>query len=62
MAELISLERIEREAREAARRYSDINEACPYPFATDAAHAFRAAFAAARIELTGAGTLQEQAL
>ncbi len=46
--EIISRERIVREAREAASRHRDINTACPYPWGTDAAHAFREAFDAER--------------
>lgn len=48
MPELISIERIRREAQAAATRYSDVNDACPYPFLSDAGHAFRAEFEAAR--------------
>lgn len=51
MTELISIERIRREAREAAQRYHDVNDACPYPFGTDAGHAFQAEFKAARLEI-----------
>lgn len=39
---------IQREAKAAALKYSDINDACPYPFGSDAAHAFKAAFNAER--------------
>jgi hypothetical protein len=39
---------IEQEAREAARHYSDVNEACPYPFHSTEGQVFRAAFAAAQ--------------
>lgn len=46
--EIISLGRIEREAKAAAKQYSDINDACPYPFASAAGKAFKADFAAAR--------------
>lgn len=45
---IIPIERIEREATEAAKRYSDINDACPYPFHSDAAHTFKAFFDEAR--------------
>ena len=45
---IISRERLEREARAAAKTYSDINDACPYPFGTDAAHIFAAEFKRAR--------------
>lgn len=49
--EIISRERIEREARDAASRYGDMNAACPYPWGTDAAHAFREVFNAERARL-----------
>lgn len=43
-----SIASIEARAKAAAKVYSDINDACPYPFGTDAAHHFKAAFFAAR--------------
>jgi hypothetical protein len=55
---VIPLARIQREAREAAQQYSDVNDACPYPFGTDAGHAFKAEFLAARQSLTA--TLQTE--
>lgn len=45
---IISIERIKQQAQEAAKRYSDINDACPYPWTWDAAHHFKAEFRAAR--------------
>ncbi len=45
---IISIDRIQREAKAAAVTYSDINDACPYPFGSDAAHAFSSAFKDAR--------------
>lgn len=59
MTDQIPLERIRAEARAAAQRYADINDACPYPWLTDAAHAFRAAFREAREAIV---TLSEEAL
>lgn len=44
MTEVISIERIEREARDAAHRGESLNDACPYPFGTDAAHHFQAVY------------------
>lgn len=35
---------ISHEARAAAKKFTDVNEACPYPFHTDAAKVFRQAF------------------
>ena len=46
--EIIPLDRIRREAIEAAARFSTVNEACPYPFGTDAAHAFCSEFRLAK--------------
>ena len=48
---IIPIERIEREAIAAAKHYSDINDACPYPFHSDAAHQFKAFFEKARKDL-----------
>ena len=56
MNEVIPLERIEREARAAARHYSNVNDACPYPFGSDAGHAFSHYF---RQALTAAQAWQE---
>ncbi|MFN7725179.1 MAG: hypothetical protein ACK5QH_08930 [Rubrivivax sp.] len=39
-----TLERIAREARAAAHQYRDINDACPYPFGTRLAEAFKREF------------------
>lgn len=50
MEQIIPLERVEREARAAARRYSTLNDACPYPFGSDAGHAFSQFFKLARAE------------
>lgn len=47
-----SIASIEARAKAAALIYSDINDACPYPFGTDAAHHFKAAFFDARAALT----------
>ncbi|KQM68799.1 hypothetical protein [Xylophilus sp. Leaf220] len=51
MDEVIPLARIQREAQAAATRYSDLNAACPYPFGSDAAHAFCAEFNQARADV-----------
>lgn len=50
MEQVIPLERIEREARAAALKYSNVNAACPYPFFSDAGHAFQQYFKLARAE------------
>ena len=51
MPELIPIERIRVQAQEAAARYSDVNDACPYPFFSDHGHAFKAEFLAARARI-----------
>lgn len=45
---VISLARIRREAEAAALKHADVNDACPYPFGSDAGHAFKQIFMAAR--------------
>jgi hypothetical protein len=47
---VISIMKIVLEAQAAAKRYASVNDACPYPFGSDAAHAFKAAFLGARKE------------
>ena len=54
--QVIPLSRIEAEARAAALKHSDVNDACPYPFFSDAGHAFSQYFKLARAE---AQALQE---
>lgn len=51
MDHIMSIERIRQEARAAAQRFADINDACPYPFATEAGRIFREEFAAVRTAL-----------
>lgn len=41
---IISIDKVRREAREAAQHYSDVNDACPYPFCTEAGRVFRSEF------------------
>lgn len=45
---VIEIERLRAEAQDAATRYSNVNDACPYPFHSDAGHAFSAFFQEAR--------------
>lgn len=45
---IISLARIEQEAKAAAKTYDNVNDACPYPFSTKAGREFKAAFERAR--------------
>jgi hypothetical protein len=48
--EIISIERVEREAKVAAQKYANVNDACPYAFHTEAGRVFKAAFFIAREE------------
>jgi len=43
--------RIQAQARQAALKYADVNQACPYPFHTVAADVFKAAFSIARARI-----------
>lgn len=51
---IVSRARIEEKARAAAKTYDDVNDACPYPFATDAGQLFKAEFLRARAVLAAA--------
>ncbi len=51
MDPIISIEQIEREAQLAAQHYANVNEACPYPFTTEAGRIFKQHFEQARAEL-----------
>ena len=48
--EVISVARIEREAKAAAFAYVSLAAACPYPFASDAGQRFKAAYRLALVE------------
>ena len=45
---IISIERIQEQAFKAARLYANINDACPYPFGTEAGRVFKEHFLWAR--------------
>ncbi len=51
---IVSRANVEAKARAAAKTYDDINDACPYPFGTDAAHYFCAEFKRARAIINAA--------
>jgi hypothetical protein len=40
----VSLDYIKTQAREAAAKYSNVNDACPYPFQTAAGQTFKEEF------------------
>lgn len=48
--EVISVARVEREAKAAASAYLSLAAACPYPFASDAGQRFKAAYRLALVE------------
>jgi len=58
MEPIIPIEQIKREAAEAAKRFSDVNAACPYPFTTEAGRLFRKEFTARRAALGAAPELE----
>lgn len=41
---IVSLDTIKTQAREAAAKYANVNDACPYPFGTAAGRAFKEEF------------------
>ena len=41
---IVSIARIEQQALKAAETYDDVNDACPYPFGTEAGRLFKATF------------------
>lgn len=41
---IISIERIKKQAKEAAQKYANVNDACPYPFQSEAGRVFKEAF------------------
>ena len=53
---IVSLEKIESEARAAARAFVDINSACPYSFYSPQGQAFKKAFTAERTAMLMANT------
>lgn len=60
--ELSRTDRLRAEARQAAAKYTNINDACPYPWGTPAAIEFKREFLAARAYIqTGDMLADEQA-
>lgn len=57
---ITSLQRIQLEARQAAARYQDVNDACPYPWLSGAAIAFKREFLAARADIEAADAFDEE--
>ena len=41
---IVSIDKLQREAQQAAKRYQSTSEACPYPFGTEAVNVFCAFF------------------
>jgi len=46
--EVIPIERIQQQAKTAAQKYANVNDACPYPFQSAAGQVFKEAFFIAR--------------
>ena len=57
---IVSLEKIESEARAAARAFVDINSACPYSFYSPQGQAFKKAFTAERTAMLMQATQQRR--
>lgn len=49
--EILSLDKINKSAQQAAHEPGDINHHCPYPFGSDATHSFTAFFNVARARI-----------
>ena len=49
-----SIDRIKAEAQRAAQQYTDVNDACPYPFYSDAGRIFKAEFTKQRLAMFAA--------
>jgi hypothetical protein len=58
---IVAIESIARQAKDAAKQYTDVNDACPYPFHTEAGRTFKLMFEAALLEQQPAPTTQEAA-
>ena len=58
---IISIERIQQQATEAAQQFDCVNDACNYSFYTEAGRVFKAAFQKARMAINAqAKAAQEQ--
>ncbi len=51
MQTIVSIQQIKRDAIKAAHAYIDVNDACPWPFGTEAGRLFRTTFLAERNRL-----------
>lgn len=57
---IVSIERIKAEAQRAAQQFTDVNDACPYPFYSDAGRAFKAEFTKQRLAQFAAANAKPQ--
>ena len=55
---MIDKDHIQAQARSAARKFATLNEACPYPFSSEAGSVFKEAFLAARAGMQAVDTAQ----
>jgi|GEM_PF-6310883 len=54
----VPLDRVRQEARTAAQQFTNVNDACPYPFDTDEGRTFKSEFLAMRAALGAAPELK----
>jgi hypothetical protein len=62
MTEITSIDRIKREAHQAVKTYHTLNDACPYPFGSDAGKIFKEYFLQAQSECLNRVALMRKAL
>lgn len=51
---IVSLDQIKQQAAQAAEKFTDVNDACPYPFYTDAGRTFKQEFTRVRMQMFAA--------
>ncbi len=50
MDPIVSIESIAKQANAAAEKFTNVNDACPYPFGTEAGRTFKRIFESALVE------------
>lgn len=51
---IVSIDAIKKQAAAAAQQYTNVNDACPYPFYTDAGRTFKQEFTRVRLQIFAA--------
>ena len=51
---IVSIDEVKQEAAQAATRYTDVNDACPYPFYSEAGRLFKKEFIRVRLAIFAA--------